>query len=222
MNKLKISITILCLHLVLFGVATTFVSIGSIPQGRIGRFYDELPLWGMNGIVVDNVGNVYFGTGINNSIQVYDNTGVFLYRFAVPAGSGMFTFYIDNEDTVYVAAARGGVFSFRDGYLVSERRPVEGNELAEFRNNSLPEYIDNDGNVYVIQRRGYVRMYDIEGAFLRNISPNAPRFPLPPGFGVLFALFAVGIVILVNINFFTMVAKDLPKNDDIWWRRWLR
>jgi hypothetical protein len=175
-----------------------FFSIAiSSATSNVGRFYNELPLLPLNGIAVDSKGNVFFGISEHNSIQVYDNMGVFLYRFSFPAGGGMFSFYVDYDDFVHVVTARNSrVFSFYGGHLVGERGSY-AEELQEFGRRRQRDYSDIYGNKYAISFRS-VRMYDEYGNFLRRISPNAPIWPFP--IFVMWLIALVGFIILIIMN----------------------
>jgi len=203
MKYLRMISTLIGSLLMLCGFFGFFLSFSNLSSGRTGRFYDPLPVTTINGAVVDSSGNIYWGLSNPHSIQVYDNTGVFLYRFSFPTGGGAsYSFYIDSDDVIHIAVARGvGVFSIKDGYLV-ERRPVEGNEIAEFRTRRQNIYTDNGGNVYVLRGRG-VRIYDENGNFIRAISQGLyMQMLLSPPIMVFVLILGVIVVFVSNIKFF--------------------
>ena len=176
----KMVITIIGLFLFVFGYINTALSFGV--YGIPGRFYSQTSMSSIYGIVVDSRGNIFFALS-TNSIQVFDNTGSFLYRFAYATPGGATTFAIDSNDIIYVAVARGGeIQSFYDGYLVERRMFTHDTEFTELRNSRRQKYVDVEGNIYIIRNRVInmdVQMYNRYGNFVRNISrinvsPNPP------------------------------------------------
>ncbi|MCL2224789.1 MAG: hypothetical protein FWB96_07470 [Defluviitaleaceae bacterium] len=188
------------LLLLIIGFFGFFLTLNVPVTGRVGRFYDQMHMPRINGMAVDSAGNIFVGAGGHlGAIQVFDNTGIFLYRFTFPPGGGAyFTFYIDDDDIVHVAVARGSRYmAFKDGYLVGERRPLETGELEEIRRRRRGSRVDNEGNIYAL-RGMRVRMYDENRNFIRTISFNTPlRLLLPNMMGFLFFM---GIVIMVVAN----------------------
>lgn len=224
--KSKAIITILGIIFFICGFFGIFLTMNFPVTGRIGRFYDQLPMGAVNRIVVDSSGNIYVGVTYRSSIQVYDNTGMFLYRFSFPGRGGTyFTFYIDNDDIVHVAVAREhGVFSFKNGYLIGEREFIHANEIADIRNQSRREYVDNEGNVYIIQRTRSVRMYDAHGNFIRRIAPHTPLRLLSPPVMLLVTFLGVVMVVAANRIYLVTLAgnkiKALTESKDtrLWWK----
>ncbi|MCL2357881.1 MAG: hypothetical protein FWC70_12145 [Defluviitaleaceae bacterium] len=179
------------------GVGGYFVTMGNM-SADIGRFYNQVPLHAIRGIAVDSQGNAFWGSGSHSSIQVYNNYGIFLYRFSFPTGSGDWTFYIDSDDVVHVATARGArLLSFKDGILLFESRAENSDMVREFDSRRQAKVTDNYGNIYRI-RHGVVRMYDEGECFIRTIRPNAPIWPFHPV--MMFGIAVVGLLIAVSCN----------------------
>ena len=214
--------TIIGLALLVIGIVSCVLGFLNLMSITTGRSYSPRPLYTINGISVDSRGNIHYGAGWFNSIQVYDNEGNFLYRFSFPvSGSEDFTFYIDNDDIVYVIPRRAGsIFSFKDGNLVNEQRildaygNIDWNERTaifdDFRSRYSREYMDNEGNRYVITsitRR--VRMYDPEGNFIRRISPNAPILPLPIPIAMPVGALGIAVIVIANKSFFDDIFRSI-------------
>ena len=207
--KTKLGITLVGLFLLLAGFMGFIASVGNSVRGQFGRFYDQVPIHELIGIVVDGSGNIFWGTSNHNSIQVYDNTGAFLYRFSFPTGGGTFSFYIDSYDILHVATARGNrVFSFKEGVLINEERCEDSSSFYEFRNRRQREYVDRDGNIYRIRPR-WVRMYDEHDNFMRTIFARTPIWPFSPIIMWLIVILGIIMVLLANKVFFLDIIETM-------------
>jgi len=164
--------------------------INNFSTSNIELHHTKIPLGSVEAVSVDSSGNIYIGINqrgsIHNSgsVQVYDNNGRFLYRVSFPKWTGMFFFYVDDNDILRVFPARGrNVFSFVEGELISSEPPADRNTTIEhFRyKQQTTQFVDRYGNTYT--RTGFsnrnFRMYDTCGYFIRTIRPNAPILPLP-------------------------------------------
>jgi len=214
--NLKMVVSIASVLLILTSAFGIIYNMAASPGNRIGRFYNELPIL-YNGIAVDSMGNIYIGIRLHNAIQVYDNTGMFLYHFSFPSnGGGVFAFYIDENDIVHVAVARGvGYLAFYNGRRYGERRRMEPNELREFDSRRVNTYVDIDGNTYIVAR-GRVRMYDEQGYFIRSIFPGSILLHLLNPYGM-FLLFLVGVIVLAVANI-TYLVKFIESSIAQWTR----
>jgi len=187
-----------------FGFIGFFIASGAAASVISGRYYDQMPLYRIDGIAVDSNGNVHCGNFDYRSIQVYDSSGVFLYRFTVPFSGSVdfFAFYIDDEDVVHITdAVRARIVSFKDGYLVSDIMVADDSSYSDllrgFSRYGRNQFFDASGNKYVVSGRT-VRVYDIDGVFIRRVSPNAPIWPFTArafwGFG------AAGLIVIFFFN----------------------
>jgi len=168
--KRKMNVTMFGLFLIFFGYIDMTLSIEVYASS--GRFYNQTPMNTIYGIVVDSKGNIFFALSAN-SIQVFDNTGAFLYGFAYATPWGNSTFAIDSNDVVHIAVAGEGIQSFYNGYLIKQRAFMHADEFTEIRNSRKQRYVDIDGNIYIIRDRVFsmeVQIYDKYGDFVRNIS----------------------------------------------------
>ena len=88
---MKRMLTILGILFFSFGFIEFMMLFVSACQDQTGRYIDQKPLYTTNGIAVDSKGYLYYGIREFSTIQVYDNTGVFMYRFSFRTrGAGYF------------------------------------------------------------------------------------------------------------------------------------
>jgi hypothetical protein len=189
-----------------------FISTRNNFSSQIERFDEPKSTHSIYGVAVDSTGKIHFGLTEYNAIQVYDNTGTFLYGFSFPTDTGVFTFYIDPNNIVHVATARGRkVFSFENGYLVNERMFAHANEFTEIKNNREMVYFDYNENKYIV-RAWWVWMHDRDGNFVRIISPYGSFLPLSAY--LMLGLAVLGIIVVIvaaNRKFFTKRVKDFSE-----------
>ena len=203
--KARVVFTIIGVVLLFFGFCAScvFMTVNTVAK-QTGRFDDQKPLYEIRGIVVDSSGDIYYGIDNHSSIQVYDNTGGFLYRFAFKSVKFL-EFYIDKDDVLHVVmlTSNGDVYSLYDGNIIDTYKTADsGNMGISFRKLRESSYSDDRGNRYDISGTT-VRMYDDNGTFIRKIVPNgAPVWPFPAFvyFGI--SIFGGLIVFLFNRNFF--------------------
>jgi len=187
-----------------FGFIGFFIASGAAASVISGRYYDQKPLHRIDGISVDSNGNIHCGNFDYRSIQVYDNSGVFLYRFTVPFSGSVdfFAFYIDDDDIVHITdAVRARIVSFKDGYLVNDLRASGDDSQSDlfngFGRNSRNVSYDSEGNRYAASGRT-VQVYDQDGALIRSVSPNAPIWPFSSSVFWVFGI--VGLLLIVAFN----------------------
>ena len=202
-KQVKIATTTIGVILLLFGFFGFFIAAGTRMSDKTGKLFNQKPLYTINGIAVDSIGNIYYGNKEHTSIDVYDNKGSFLYRFSFP--SGYFVFHIDHEDIVHVATARvNKIFSFKDGDLLSERKYINSQEksdiINEFNRQRKRKYIDSNGNKYVISVIT-IKVYDQQGTLIRRVWANAPIWPFPIVMFWCIAAFGLFIAFISNLEF---------------------
>jgi hypothetical protein len=83
-----------------FGLAS-WLFHGVIFSGK-----DEIPLGDITGFVVDSQGNIYFGSGFYQRIQVYNKKGQFIRNWNVEAFGGTYSINITEKDNILINLAR--------------------------------------------------------------------------------------------------------------------
>jgi len=219
---IRVCLTMLGIAMVVFGFSGFVMVLGIAAREPQGIFYDEKPLYSVEGIAVDSAGNLYFGNREHQTIHVYDNEGRFLYRFS-RGGEGSYIFYIDEDDIVHVATARQDrVFSFKDGVLIAEHEYAAGYEqtrtFEDFSQRQRTSFTDKEGNTYVVTSRT-VTVYDQQGELIRSVTPRGPTWPLHSL--MYWGTMAVGLLlsVLPNLKDLNRLFKELeddyfrdPKN----------
>jgi hypothetical protein len=200
-------LTILGILFFSFGLIEFTMLFVSASQDQTGRYIDQKPLYTTNGIAVDSKGYLYYGIREFNTIQVYDNTGVFMYRFSFgTGGAGYFVFIIDDEDIVHVATARQNcIYSYQNGDLINTYQYVDVKEESDtidtFRGLQRDHFMDEYGNRYIVEGRT-IEIYNSNGALLRSVTPKAPVWPFP--FLAYWIIMSLGmfLIFLSNMEFF--------------------
>lgn len=109
----------------------------------------EFPLSGVTDVVADQKGNIIVGLLKYQRLQVYNDSGVFLYGRFVPTGSGDFRFFIDDLGRLNVASVRGSiVLTFNaQGRVVKQQKDIQRRifKKCEARNRT---FTDNNGSFY--------------------------------------------------------------------------
>lgn len=212
--KVKIIFTVVGVILLLFGLFGFFMMFATSSSEQTGLFDDQKPLYSIKGIAVDSKGNLYYGIDESSSIQVYDNECNFLYRISFKTGgAGYFAFYIDSDDIIHIATARANcVYSFYNGDLLDIREYADSEEESDtinaYERLQKSSYFDSNGNRYDISGSG-VKMYDINGVFIRNMSPNAPVWPFTIFMYWGIAALGMIIVFLANVKFIINTFKQM-------------
>jgi len=119
MNKVKPLILIVGILLYLFGFIGFVYPLSF--SNKTETFYEVRTINDRNGLAIDSHGNFYIGDGEKNNIQVFSNTGNFLYGLTIDTNSGSFNFGIDSNDIIHVITVRNNLhLKFRNGELISE------------------------------------------------------------------------------------------------------
>lgn len=149
-DKISLIISIIALMLIILGFVGFFRTVAYSASGKQGIFKEELPLGGLNGVVVDSTGNIYCSITSYSRIQVYSPKGQFLYGIGIDAGGGVFNIHIDEKDNLYVASARTNmVYTFNNENLTKEE--ISNERYMEYKNNyPQKQFIDNKGNIFSV------------------------------------------------------------------------
>ena len=106
------------LLLVIGGLGLTIITIIVNSSMTPGRYYIPRPII-HHATFVNSRGEAHFISNSSNSVHVYNNEGVFLYRFYIPMVGGIFYFYFDENDIFHTFVSRGtGLLSFDEGILM--------------------------------------------------------------------------------------------------------
>lgn len=197
MKKLKISLVILGVILFWIGFGGFFGGFRNYHSVEI--FYKVRSIAQAGGIVIDSKGNFYIGDDERNTIQVFSESGEFLYGFTIQGGGGgVFSFGIDNEDNIHVVTARGDNYDIiKDGLLISEE------EIDEKRKQELIEQYSMDGGkVYVTKTHKYIvtfarniKVYNLFNRDSRRIDLKIPFWP--PSVAVFWLTAVIGAALVV-------------------------
>ena len=146
---------------ILFFVSLFFVILGAIGFTRgfyismttstPGLTYSRLPLGDLEGIAVDDTGNIYCASPFYSRVQVYDIKGRFIYGLKIPANGGSFSIDIDEAQNLLVQTARNNmlyVFN-QSGKLIQQKETKAEYDIFKSR----LEFIDNYNNRYLIKNR---------------------------------------------------------------------
>jgi len=153
--------------------------------GRSGR--GDLGFDGVQGLAIDDQGQVFAADKYNHQIQCFRTDGTFLFRFDSPAiRAGWFFYPMDlafeakNKRILATDSIDRRVHAF----------DLQGRYLLSFGfNGSGPFSIgaDQEGNVYLTDTRSNcIHVFDEKGALLREIGPNFDnrQEPLRSPFGI--------------------------------------
>lgn len=140
----------------------TFSLLGIGFTGFIGSFFvnryglmpnKEMPLFDIEGIVVDHRENIYVATAAYGRIQVYNNTGEFKTSWNVEAGGGVFRMMLQNNDIV-VVTARGDkkiTYDLHGNVISQTKRPQTFSYYDKFPSSSFET---ENGDLYEV--RGWI------------------------------------------------------------------
>ena len=152
MADLKKSILFL-LTFSLLGVGFTGF-IGSFFVNRYGLMLNkEMPLFDIEGIVVDHGENIYVATLAYGRIQVYNKSGQFKRSWHVEAGGGAFKMMLQNKDIV-VVTARGDkkiTYDLHGNVISQTKRPQTYSYYNKFPSSSFET---ENGDLYEV--RGWI------------------------------------------------------------------
>lgn len=161
-------------------------------------FNHEVPLGDIQGIVVDNSGNIYVGVGFYGKVQVYDSKGRFIRNWKAGASGGSFNIQLSFDQDIVVTTARGDkqILYDQSGKALSTK--TIDNIYSESRRTS-DRFITKSGEEY-----------RVSGGIFPKITKNSPiekeivkqglilrilQGPLPVW---LFAALGIGIVMLLK------------------------
>ena len=181
-KTLKIIAFIIGFVIIIFGFSGFFSSFATATTNEDGMMASSLPLNEVNGIAVDSKGQIYIGDGQSSCIQVFNNTGQFMYGFAFPTGgAGWFAFGIDDQDLIHIVTARtDSYFQYYNG----ER--IYSESIDYSRRKQLEKSYDmSDGNSfkscnkeYSVSSRDQITVHDISSNERVKIILNTPLWPL--------------------------------------------
>lgn len=214
--KFKIVLSIVCVTVFIFGfVSVIYITLVTADKSA-GKHTDKnLPLYSLAGVVVDEDGKVYYGNSEYNVVQVYDNEGSFQYYFSFPnASAGYFYISLGENNCINIAVSREeAIYVYRDGLLV-EKNDIDPQHMSNILNlykaMQIRDYQDNKGNIYRVSQGKTVGMYDGgTGAFIREINPNTPVWPLSLPFYVILSIAALFVLLFVVFKIHVRIKKPL-------------
>lgn len=180
-------------------IAVVLIVFGCI-EGLCGMFCGEniapkmldsaVSLSGANRVSIDGEGNIYIANSGNATMQVFDNSGKFLYGYKLPtAGGDLWIKFSDGKLYAY-AVRKSEVYVISNGV-------IEDNYSADYSNLEL--FYDNTVsyggvNIKLSVLRKTLSIRDENGSFIRKVSIDAPLFPLSGQAGII--LFAIGVIIM--------------------------
>jgi hypothetical protein len=202
---------VLNIGFVIMGVIALFGFPLSFPAyHEVSRFDKPMPINEMHGVVVDSNGNYYYGSRQFNNIQVFSNQGKFEYGFSFPNDSGLFEFYIDDEDRIHVATSVK-FFSFYGGNLIGEKeydetftKAVIQDICEDLRKN---EYQVHSDEIYVIKGKRIEILDPVTRDVISRIKPKTPVWPLSMSFYWFIGMIAAMGLFAVNRGFLDSVRK---------------
>jgi hypothetical protein len=193
MKKYRKIVNLLLVCFVVFGFIGFPYSLKDI-FSSVGRFESPKPLNGIIQTMVDDYGNIYYGSVQHSCIQVFDNYGSFQYGFSFPThGGNKFSFFINGNNLVNVVVGESR-YSFYNGYLQT------GDALFEssIKNLEPKNFVDKNGNKYVFKNNHVIEMF-FDERLIREIIPKVPIWPFNTFVYALFGM--VGMVgIFLNNN----------------------
>ena len=201
MKRIRIALNTLAVILVLGGFGLTLIRLAFRPASDLHR---EYPLYTVYKISIDSSGNIYYGLGEINAIQVYDNFGNFLYSFVYNDNyftKGSSNFYVDELDDVLVLN-HNKLDIYNNGVLVSTSE--DNGRYDEMKREYDMKYLkssydDDDGNGYVFIGKYSVQIIDKNGDLLRTIAPSTPIWPL--SIEMCIGIAFMGALFLIGANF---------------------
>jgi hypothetical protein len=214
-NKVVLSFLSLVFAFVSFCLAFGSISSGVSKQLEFSN--TEKPIYTVEAAVVDNEGMIYLYIPAFESLQIYDNTGRFDYRIALP---GEFSWMVDENSHLNI------VMRHSDGHyqhliinnqtLLSDTvlEKLDAEEMVEnFSTRNKKEYVDREGVVYKIEslEEKSITKWDSDGNFVARIVLRGPIFPLPFPFYTTLTLVGIAGFIFINPAI-TKVYKNLSMN----------
>lgn len=93
--------------MVVLGIVFSMLSAGvnMNPPADVEKFYSPVSVSGMTDIAVDSSDNIYIGSPDDSRVQVFNDSGQFLYGLNLPTGTGFF-FMAVSDDKLYVYLVR--------------------------------------------------------------------------------------------------------------------
>ncbi|TRX65419.1 NHL repeat-containing protein [Flammeovirga kamogawensis] len=136
---------------------TTFIS-GILISNDILKFESQLPLSLVNGILVNQKGNIYVGSEFYGKIQSFDKNGRYICNWNVNSGGGVFKMQLMDNQNILVVTARGNKKLIYDGTgnLVSE----------EIKGNYYYNNVESNKKIYKV---GEDEKYEVVGTFFPKI-----------------------------------------------------
>ncbi|MDR3288341.1 MAG: hypothetical protein LBT22_02820 [Peptococcaceae bacterium] len=206
-KRIKKYVCVILSMLTFFGYFGFFYTALNAKPRNVGYFEKQQPLHGINDIVIDRKGHIYYGNGLHSSIQVYDNEGRFLYGFSFRS-SKEFPFYMDEQDYIHVAA--DSLLTFYNGILLETKEYKDDDEAERMKEEYRQwryksEYWDAAGYMYKVEllKSKRIKMYDANtGQLIRVIHPDTPIWPLSPFVVGLIGLASMAALGVLNKEFF--------------------
>lgn len=149
---------------------------------------------GVNCIGIDTEENVYLMNTFFKTIQVYTNSGEFLYSIKVPT-TGLFYFEIYNYIWVDVVRADKLLKYTLDGYLLEETEI----DVHEYKEDIEYKYVTKNGNIYRI--RGALGIYSVwreqDGSIEKMFNLSIKHMFANVFFLIIFVAFAVAVPLYI-------------------------
>ena len=182
MKALKVVAFILGCIFIFFGSYGFLSCFSSATTDNKGVLVSSLPINDANGIVVDSKGNIYIGDAQSSSVQVFSNTGQFLYGFSFPTGgAGWFAFGIDDQDIIHIVTARtDSYFQYLNGERIySESIDSSRQEqLEKAYKMSSGNSFDFQNKKYSVSSRNVINIHSLSSNDISEIKLNTPFWPL--------------------------------------------
>ena len=182
MKALKIIAFIIGFVMIFFGMGGFLSSFATAATDKSGMMVSSVPINQVNGIAVDSIGQIYIGDGQSSCIQVFSNTGQFMYGFAfATGGAGYFAFGIDDEDIIHIVTARTeSYFQYMNGKCIdSESIDYSRQEqLEEDYNMRRDNQYSSQDKKYFVSSRNQITIHDLSSKTEERVELDTPFWPL--------------------------------------------
>lgn len=158
------------------------------------------PLVTPNGIAVDSEENIYIVNTLFSKVQVYKNNQ-YLYSYTIYTDGSM-KIKIDQNDNIYLSLARSyiGLKFFNKQLIeaVDDYRNYSDYVNQEIKLNYCKDVYGNTYQLHSIFGYDYITKKNINGEISTVYSIPISHYLLKLFLGILFILFFLGVVLLVN------------------------
>lgn len=211
MKKLHFLIPVMIILLIVGNMVLLVRNLKYLPDEEISK--NQLPLYNVEELVVDDKGNYYIGNSFNEYIQIFDAQGNYKNTLNLSGGSSSFTVH-ENKITVFSYGQRQNEKNTVD---LETMKIIESKEISDSQSENefvaysqmQERFYKLNGTTYKIERNPilYNKIQIIKNGKTESIIlKNMPIFPIP-----FFVHLSIFVLLFWALALYTYIVLHLDK-----------